>query len=183
MNLPTRDHFSAVIRTFQGAKTSEGLATAKADHRDDHKQLPARSDQECFAIVALRDPASGSMRGFAPKTQLFGATAAALNYNAVSRVMPTVAARWPGIQCMGYLEDFGIITTESAIEEALRASTALNQILRFELEIEKSEFGTRVEFLGATVDFKMIGGECEALLSLSQGRAKKNDGRNKGDIK
>ena len=173
VNLPTWDHFSAVIRTFQEAKMSEGLAMAKADHRDAYKQLPVRKDQECFAIVTLRDPTSGKLRGFIPKTQLFGATAAVLNYNTVSRVMATIAVRWLGMPCMGYFDDFGIITTESTIKEALQAFTTLNQILGFELKVEKSEFGTRIEFLGVTVDFRMIKEECEAQLSLSHERVQK----------
>ena len=72
VNLPTRDHFSAVIRIFEEAKMSEGSAMAKADHRDAYKQLPVRSDQECFARVALEDPASGKMRGFAQKLSSSG---------------------------------------------------------------------------------------------------------------
>ena len=125
-----------------------------------------RSDLECFAIVALRDPASGKIRGFVSKTQLFGATAAVLNYNTVSRVMGTMAVRWLGIPCVEYSDDFGIITTESAIKEALRAFTAPNQILGFELKVEISEFGTRIEFSEVAVDFKIIREECEAQLSM-----------------
>ena len=131
-----------------------------------------RSDQQCSAVVALKDPASGKIRGFIPKTQLFGATAAALDYNTVTRVMATVAVRWLGIPRVGFFDDFGIITTESTIEVALRASAALNQILGFELKAEKSEYGPRIEFLGVTVEFKMIRGECEAQLSLPQKRVR-----------
>ena len=79
------------------------------------------------------------MRGFPPKTQVPGATTAVLNYNAVSRVMATVAARWLRIPRMGHFGDFGKISAEPSIEEALRAFTSLNQVLGFELKVEKSE--------------------------------------------
>ena len=97
---------------------------AKADHKDAYKQLPVRGDPQCFAEVVLKDPPSGEIGGFIPKSQLAGAAAAALNYNAVSRAMATVAARWLRIPRMGYFDDVGVITTESAIEEALRAFTS-----------------------------------------------------------
>ena len=97
--------------------------------------------------MALKDPASGKMGGFIPKTQLLGATTMVLDYNAVPRVMATLAVRWLRIPCVGYFDDFGVITTESAIEEALRAFTALSQILGFELKVGESECGIRVEFL------------------------------------
>ena len=37
VNLPTWDHFSAAIRTFQEEHLPEKLAAAKADHRDAYK--------------------------------------------------------------------------------------------------------------------------------------------------
>ena len=88
-----------------------------------YKQLPARGDQQSFAVVALKNPTSGRMGGFIPKTQLFGATIAVLNYNTVSRVMATVAARWLEIPRTDNFDDFGTITTESAIQEASKAFT------------------------------------------------------------
>ena len=48
---------------------------AKAAHKDAYKQLSARGDHGMLAVVTLKDPASGKMRGFIPRTQLFGATA------------------------------------------------------------------------------------------------------------
>ena len=60
---------------------------AKADQEDAYKQLPERRGRQFLAVVPLKDPAPGSTRGSDPKTQLSGAAAAALNYDAVSRVI------------------------------------------------------------------------------------------------
>ena len=173
VNLPTWDHFSAVIRSFQERGLSENLAMAKADHRDAYKQLPVRDDHKMFAVVTLKEPDSGEMRGFVPQTQLFGATAAVLHYNTVSRVMASLAVRWLKIPCLGYFDDFGIITTEMTVHEALNAFTKMNHILGFELKIEKSDWGTVLEFLGVTITFYVVRSGCVALLSLSHDRVQK----------
>ena len=67
-------------------------------------------------------------------------------------MVATVAVRWLRIPRVGYFDDFGMITPESAIGAALEAFTALNQILGFELKVGKSEWGIRIEFFGVTVD-------------------------------
>ena len=97
--------------------------------------------------------------------------------------MATVAVRWLGIPCVGYFDDFGIISTESAIKEALQAFTALNQILGFESKVAKSEFGARIEFLGVTADFRMIKEESEAQLSLPPERVRKTTQKMKAILK
>ena len=74
---------------------------------------------------------------------------------------------------MGYFGGVGIITMESTIEEAPRASTILNQKLGFDLHAKKSERGIRVEFLGATVACVVIRNKCEAQLLSSQARIRK----------
>ena len=58
---------------------------------------------------------------------------------------------------LGFFDDFGIIATESAALDALRALTASNDILGFELKVLKSEWGTKIEFLGVTVTFLTVG--------------------------
>ena len=92
VNLPTWGHFAAGIRTFQEKGPSGNLAIATADHKDLYKQLPVREDHQFLAAAPLKGPASGRVRGITPKTQLFGATAAALNYDAFSRATAALAA-------------------------------------------------------------------------------------------
>ena len=106
VNLPTWDHFSAVIRSFQERGLSENLAMAKADHRDAYKQLPVRDDHKMLAVVTLKEPESGEMRGFVPQTQLFGATAAVRHYNTVSRDVAEMAVSWLRVPCSEHSYDF-----------------------------------------------------------------------------
>ena len=95
------------------------------------------------------------MRGFIPQTQLFGATAAVLHYNTVSQAMASLAVRWLKIPRLGYFDDFGIITTEMTVREALGAFTKMDRILGLELKIEKSDWGAVSEFLGVTIIFTL----------------------------
>ena len=112
-------------------------------------------------------------RGFAPRTQLFGATAAVLHYNTVSRVLAATAARWLKIPRIGYFGDFGEISAESTVQGALKAFTALNDILFFDLKATKSEWGARIEFLGVAVTIIIVDAECEAQLSISSDRVER----------
>ena len=62
-----------------------------------------------------------------------------LHYNTVSRVTATMTARWLRVPCLGYFDDFGIVAAESAIRDALRAFTALNDILSGGSQYEASD--------------------------------------------
>ena len=102
-----------------------------------------------------------------------GATAAVLTYNAVSRVMATMAARCLKIPWLGYFDDFGVITAGSTIQDALGAFAPLNGILGLDLEVKKSEWGAESAFSGVTVHVVVAEGKCEAQLSISVGDAQK----------
>ena len=143
------DHFSATIRTSRERRVEENLLIAKADHKDAYKQTPV-----LLAAVALKSEESGVLRGFVPQTQLIGA-------------MATVAVRWLKIPRLGYCDDFGITAAESAVQDALRAFAALNDILGFEPKVAKLEWGTRIGFLGVIVTFVIVNDKCEAQVSVS----------------
>ena len=71
----------------------EILDLANADQKDAYKQLPVKGDHKMPAVVALKEPSTGQLRGFAPQARPFAATAAVLHYNSVSRVIATMAGR------------------------------------------------------------------------------------------
>ena len=111
------------------------------------------------------------MGSFIQQTQLFWATAAVLQYNAASRAMAAIAARWLNVRRLEYFDDFGIVATASAIQDALAASTELSEISGAELKIKKSQLGKKLEFLGVTVRFVIADGARQAHSSLSPDRA------------
>ena len=55
--------------------------------------------------------------------------------------------------CVGNSDNFGIIATSEAIDEAVDSFTSLNDPLRVRLKRRKSGAGSRVEFLGKKVCF------------------------------
>ena len=114
---------------FQEADISERSAMDAADHKGAHKRLPARDKRKMPVVATLKDPNPGNTRG------LFIATAAVLNFNAVSRAMATIAVRWLRIPRLGYFGDFGAATAASKIQAALPvrpAFTELGEIFGFE---------------------------------------------------
>ena len=90
-NLPTWGHFAAISRLFQDAGAAGCLAMVEAGRRDAHEQLPVCAERKMLAVVTLRNPKSGKTSGPGARTRQFGATAAVLHYNAVSRVMATLS--------------------------------------------------------------------------------------------
>ena len=68
------------------------------------------------------------------------------------------------------------MTTRSTIQGALDAFSALNRILEFELEVEKSPRGAKLEFLGATVHSVVFDNVRPANLSLPAARGQKLTG-------
>ena len=94
------------------------------------------------------------MRGVISQTQVFGATAAGLRCDAVSWVLATVAASRLRAACTGYFNDFGAIAKQECSESTFQASTDTDQILGFDLNTGKSDWGTRLAILGITAEFK-----------------------------
>ena len=58
---------------------------------------------------------------------------------------------------MGYFGDFGIIVEREGIGAALKAIAQMTRTPGFDLEIEKSEFGTQLEFLGVAIQCRFVG--------------------------
>ena len=55
-------------------------------------------------------------------------------------------------------------------QDALKAFTALNDVLGLFLKVAKSEWGARIEFSGAPVTFLIANRKCEAQLSIPMDR-------------
>ena len=84
--------------------------------------------------------------------------------------MAKIAVRWLHLPRLEYFDDFGAVTTESAIRGALAASADRNGISGFELKIKKSQLGTQPEFRGETVRFAVVDGARQAHLWLTSER-------------
>ena len=72
------------------------------------------------------------------------------------------------IPSLGYFKGFGIVTTVSTVQGALRALTARSDALGYKLKIEKSKL------VGVTVFFAILDLLREAHLSISPDRVKKS---------
>ena len=93
-------------------------------------------------------PVDGEWRGFFPRTQLFGPTAAVQRYSCLSRVLASLTCGALKVSRIGYYDDFGVISPECLIEPALdvfasslKAFVIIPQENKSELKepVEKSE--------------------------------------------
>ena len=92
---------------------------AKADHAGAPKQPPVTTKDELAAAVTLRRPVDGGRYGLIPHTQLFGSTAAVLHYDCLSRIIASLTCRVRKFPRIGYYDDFGIISPECSIKDAV----------------------------------------------------------------
>lgn len=79
IKLPTWDHISQMFLKVAGSATDWPFF--KADRDSAYKNLPLNPDQSHLAVVTLRSPDDDLRYGFAPRTLLFGASAAVQHYN------------------------------------------------------------------------------------------------------
>ena len=150
----------------RGGGLSGNLATAKADSRSANKQLPVRDGRQDLAVVSLKDPGSGGMTEVTPRIQPFGSTAAVQNFGTATRVMVTVAGGRLNVVYAWFVGGFGAIVAKSCIRLAFRVFTHLSGIRGFDLKVGDSEWGTPLEFLGATINSSFAQGNRGAEVSL-----------------
>ena len=98
---------------------------AIVDRKDAYKRLPVCDEREMLAVVTLKCPNSGEMRGLMSHAQLFGAAAAGLHCSAVSGPTAKITVSWLEIPRLGY-PVFGEVTAESLILGALASFADLN---------------------------------------------------------
>ena len=74
---------------------------AEADNKGAYKRLPLCDERKMLAVVTLKGPNAGRLRGFIPPTQLAGATASVLHCNTALRALATITVGWLRIPRLG----------------------------------------------------------------------------------
>ena len=151
ISLPSWDHVAECVRRV--SHTNSDIHFAVADQWAAYKCEPLRPDHIPLCILAIWNPSAMKFVGFKPITQLFGSTAAVLNYNVLSRIIASLANRIFAIPVIGYFDDFGFIVSANVCEVALRLFESFCELLGLHLKIEKSKFGNKITFLGVNGEF------------------------------
>ena len=120
----------------------------KADHEAAYKQLPLDYCHSKLSVIALRPPHDHRWYGFISRTMMFGAIAAVLHYNVFSRILSEVVSKLFGIPLLCFFDDFGSIIPAEIAKQALNVFTSFCSKLGIKLKAEKSEWGSKVTFLG-----------------------------------
>ena len=105
ITLPTWDHLAQMGRSVFSSVMDWGFL--KGDHASAYKQLPIDPSYANLSVVALRNPKSVKLMGFAPRVLLFGAVQAVLHYNCFPRCLAVLVNRCLGIPLVNYYDDFG----------------------------------------------------------------------------
>ena len=120
----------------------------KADHEAAYKQPPIGPGDQRNAIVALRHPQSRKWFGFITRTLIFGAVAAVLHYNVLSRAWTALINRALGIQLICFCDDFASAIQLILGEKALAIFSRFCELLDSHLKPGKSSVGNKIVFRG-----------------------------------
>ena len=116
----------------------------KADHKDAYRQVPLRPADAPAAVITLKNPQSGHVFGFVPKTLVFGSASAVLGYNLVARAAQSLFVRFFKIPLICYFDDFaGAGSSEEESRLVLACFNRMNALLGPKDEPRKRKGGSR----------------------------------------
>ena len=104
IKLPTWGHISQM--RLGVSESAVPWSFFKADHGSAYNNLPLNPDQAPLCVATLRSPDDGLWSGFAPKTLLFWALAAARHCNCFSRIIAVLINPIFGLPMINYFDDF-----------------------------------------------------------------------------
>ena len=151
ITLPTWDRLAQMAKIVHRA--NRNWAFLKGDHASAYKQLPLDPKYANLSVATLRDPRTNRWNGFPPKVLLFGAVSAVLHYNCFSRSLAVLINRMFGIPPISYFDDFGSFCPAGLAHKALSVFSKATEILKSDLNKDKSKCDKSLEFLGLTGDF------------------------------
>ena len=169
IKLVSWDHLAELTNLVSDG--SRDWAFFKADREAAYKQLPLDSTHAKLAVIALRSPSDGRWYGFLSRTLMFGAIAAALHYNAFSRLLSEIDSKLLGIPLLFFFGDFGSIVPHSIAGRALEVFTAFCSKLGIRLKAEKSEHGQSITFLGLLGHFPCKANDFKLSVTLDPPKA------------
>lgn len=133
----------------------------RADRKASYKQLIIDPADQATAIIALKHPGANRRYGFVTRTLIFGAAAAVLRYNVISRLLVALVIRYMGIALVCYFDDFAATIRPTLGQEPLDAFALFCSLMGFQLEEQKSDVGPSAVFLGRLGSYRCAdnGGE------------------------
>ena len=87
INIPYLDYASQIAQGCRLHGRIKMLGMGKADRQDAYRHLPLAARGAFDAVVTLLNPADETIHGCAPRSQLFGSTAAAFHSSCFPRVI------------------------------------------------------------------------------------------------
>ena len=155
IKLVSRGHIAQLSRLV--ASSGEACHCPKSDHGAAYKQLPVGWSQSKLAAIALRNPRDKQRYGLLTRAMVFGAVAAVLRYNALSRIAEDLASKISGIPVAFFFGDFGDLIPGTSDQEDLAIFSRFFQLLGIPPKAAESRVGERVVFPGLEGGFALAG--------------------------
>ena len=166
ISLPSWDHVASCVRRVYSTGVDWNFAVA--DQWAAYKCEPLLPSHINYCILAVYWPEGKRYVAFKPLTQMFGSTAAVLNYNVLPRIIASLANRIFAIPVIGYVDDFGFIAPANICVDALHVFEDFCYTLGLSMKIEKSREGNTIVFLGIRGQFPSALNGFNLVLSLPE---------------
>ena len=132
----------------KGAK----VLTKTVDLKSAYKQYAISPSSRKRAVVSLKSPADGKAYGFVCKVLPFGASAAVVAFNRISRLVWRILSE-AGIVCSAYFDDFPIVDHSDTVDGASSTIRAVMAMLGVACSEDKDVgFSVSTQMLGVVLD-------------------------------
>lgn len=148
-----------------------GLVTKTVDLKSAYKQFAISPEDRKRAVITVKSSEGGQPKGFVSAVLPFGAAAAVMAFNRVSRLLWRIFIE-AGVLCGSYFDDFPILDLGCTSGSASSTVRAICKLLGFKCSEDKElEFADKTAMLGVIFDTSMAK-EAKCVISNKPDRVK-----------
>ena len=153
LELPSTDITITAVRSMLDRlkarnQGSEKLRAWVIDEEHAYRGIGIHPSQKRFAVVAMKDPASGKVAFFLMTGHAFGWSAAVYNFNRRARLKQEILRKLFYLPCWAYYDDLYGLETDETVDNAVAVARKVHELLGILYGEHKVKQGPDVDLLG-----------------------------------